>query len=388
MLHKDLQKFGFTKNLATIYALLAELGEAKAGEIVKKTGLHRNIVYLALQTLEAKQLIMKTERRGIALFKMLDPKRIMNEAKEKERFASGIMEELQRLHKPHTQQIVVHEGIEEIQRAEETLYRSAKTGDTMYILGRSLHWSSVMGRPVIQTLVDIQKEKKMIIKGITAGMTNDDMAYALRTNGLTFFKSISGITSKTDEISIMGDKILMKHFVSPYTTIEITNPELAKSYQEYAKILWQQEVTTYRGWEEIEKLFFKEIFPRETAEATGYCIGGGYGEGGDDKRVEEFYIQYNSMRTKKNIPRQIIFFEQHREKAKQEFIQSGDPTLAFIELRFLPKEYYSPLQIQLIADKAIVILWSKTPVATVYERKEIFDSFKKQFDLLWSTAKM
>ena len=134
MLHKDLQKIGFTKNLATIYILLAELGEAKAGEIVKKTGLHRNIVYLALQTLEAKQLIMKTERRGIALFKMLDPKRIMNEVKEKERFAGEIVEELKTLYKPRAQQIIIHEGMEEIERAAMNLYRQGNEGDAMYLL--------------------------------------------------------------------------------------------------------------------------------------------------------------------------------------------------------------------------------------------------------------
>ncbi|MEK7083957.1 MAG: hypothetical protein AAB932_01875, partial [Patescibacteria group bacterium] len=189
-------------------------------------------------------------------------------------------------------------------------------------------------------------------------------------------------------ICIYGNKVANIVWKKDSMITIIDDADVAEGYKKYFHLLWQQEVTTYRGWEEIEKLFFKEIFPRETADTASYCIGGGYGEGGDDARVEEFYIQYNSMRTKKNIRRQVIFFEQHREKAKQEFIQSGDSGLTLVDLRFLPKEYYSPLQIQLIAGRAIVILWSKTPVATVYERKEIVDSFKKQFDLLWSIAKL
>ena len=55
MLLKELQKLGFTKNLATVYTTLFDLGEAKAGNIVRSTGLHRNLVYLALEELEEKK---------------------------------------------------------------------------------------------------------------------------------------------------------------------------------------------------------------------------------------------------------------------------------------------------------------------------------------------
>lgn len=50
-LEKQLQKLGFSDNEAKVYLALLEIGFTTTGAVIKKTGLHRNIVYETLDKL-------------------------------------------------------------------------------------------------------------------------------------------------------------------------------------------------------------------------------------------------------------------------------------------------------------------------------------------------
>lgn len=73
----DLQKIGFSKNQAKVYLALFNIGKGKASEVIKETGLHRHLVYTALESLVSKKLIAQTEVRGVKHFAMLDPERLL-----------------------------------------------------------------------------------------------------------------------------------------------------------------------------------------------------------------------------------------------------------------------------------------------------------------------
>ena len=47
-IYQELQQIGLTPNQALVYLALFRMGEAKAGQLIRKTGLHRNLVYGAL----------------------------------------------------------------------------------------------------------------------------------------------------------------------------------------------------------------------------------------------------------------------------------------------------------------------------------------------------
>lgn len=56
-MEEELQKIGLTKNEVKVYVALLGLGSTSAGEIIKKTRLHRNIVYDNLERLIEKGLV-------------------------------------------------------------------------------------------------------------------------------------------------------------------------------------------------------------------------------------------------------------------------------------------------------------------------------------------
>jgi len=78
-LYSDLQTLGLTANQAQVYLTLARAGELKAGEVIKKTGLHRNLVYTALQELIEKKLVSSSKFKNVAVYKTLAPARLLRE---------------------------------------------------------------------------------------------------------------------------------------------------------------------------------------------------------------------------------------------------------------------------------------------------------------------
>lgn len=83
MLQEQLKELGFTPNQSAVYTALLELGQAKAGEVVKKVGLHRHLVYRALRELASRKLVAEQVHRGVAFFQTTDPSPLIEELTQK-----------------------------------------------------------------------------------------------------------------------------------------------------------------------------------------------------------------------------------------------------------------------------------------------------------------
>ena len=58
-----------------------------------------------------------------------------------------------------------------------------------------------------------------------------------------------------------------------------------------------------------------------------------------------------------------------------------------METKFLPKEYSSPAVINIYGDKVVNVLWKEdNPICFMIINKDIADSYRKWFKLLWKTA--
>lgn len=135
-MEEKLRKLGFGKNDIKVYLALFDLGKTKAGAIIDHTGLHRNLVYTALEELAKRKLVTKTVVRGVATFVANDPKTMLEELENKKQLAQQVIEQLQKKQEESPQEITVYEGIEGIRRARnQTLNMAA--GSTLHVLGAS-----------------------------------------------------------------------------------------------------------------------------------------------------------------------------------------------------------------------------------------------------------
>lgn len=387
ILLKELQKIGLTKNVASVYVVLHDMGEAKAGEIVRKTGLHRHIVYVSLETLQEKKLIAKAEVKGVALFKVLDPGRLMNEIREKESVVENLIEQLRAKHHVSIQEVIVHEGAEEMRKLRTVLYSRMTKDDTLHLIGISTEWFGIMGEKFLNSIKKIQRETGFHTKGIGSEVDENEVRYKKDVNGLIDYKVIPDITTKTSDIEIWPDRILISLFVEPYTSVEIVNPHIVKNYLDYFNLLWKQEVRTYSGWDDIKKLYWNELMPELRDGAVEYVIGAGYGMYGTQKEVAEIFRKYNQYIIKHKGKKFALFYEQHRDFFEKEIKELGDKQFECVKVKYLPDDHYSPMEIHILHDKAVISYFGEHPVSTVYENPDIVRGFKKNFDLLWSIAK-
>lgn len=92
-----LKTLGLSKNEAAVYGALMKMGACQAGPLVKETGLHREIVYQALASLEAGGLVTRSRAKSAQVFQANNPIRLQQRLDEAARQAKELMPSLQRL---------------------------------------------------------------------------------------------------------------------------------------------------------------------------------------------------------------------------------------------------------------------------------------------------
>ena len=131
-----LEELGLTHNESLIYTALLEIGETKTGAIVKKTGLHRVIIYDALESLIKKGLVSFVIKENRKYFQATDPTMILNFLKEKEEIAKSILPELnfKREQAKIKQQVSIYEGIRGLKSVLQNMLKELTPNGTYYVL--------------------------------------------------------------------------------------------------------------------------------------------------------------------------------------------------------------------------------------------------------------
>lgn len=239
MLSKDLQKFGLGRNEALVYLALFELGDAKAGEIISKTGLHRNIVYMELEKLKDKHLIMRSNTSGVAVFKTLDPSRLLDELRERQTFAKSIIEELRHIQRPVQQEIIVYEGLKGFRDYNFTTLEKIPEGGALYVMGSiGDKWYELMGEDYFR-YERLRLKKGIIWKMISYSISQKDAAM-VKNQKFCEMKVLPQIYKNPANMNIFENTIALQTFVEPYSVIEIKNSALAEVYKYEFNLLWNQ----------------------------------------------------------------------------------------------------------------------------------------------------
>ncbi len=130
-----LEELGLRHNEAKVYTALFETGETKTGALVKKTSLHRVLIYDALESLIKKGLVTYVIKENRKYFRALSPNCLLDFLKEKEISAQKIVDELK------TKQIVakkeryvtIYEGIKGLKSALNSMLQELSPKGTHYV---------------------------------------------------------------------------------------------------------------------------------------------------------------------------------------------------------------------------------------------------------------
>jgi len=152
--------------------------------------------------------------------------------------------------------------------------------------------------------------------------------------------------------------------------------ERLKETVEQLNIRWHtaqehQETLLYEGKQGLKTVF--EDLLRERKEIL--IVGTGLKS---YEMMNHYFKWYDERRKKLKIPVRIIFEETSRKSI---------PKVPLSQIKFLPEKYIGPTAIDIYGDNVALILWSEKPLALIMRNKEIADSYRNFFELMWKTAK-
>ncbi|PIN86528.1 hypothetical protein COV19_04520 [Candidatus Woesearchaeota archaeon CG10_big_fil_rev_8_21_14_0_10_44_13] len=232
----DLEKLGLTKNESKVYLALLELGSINADPIIKKTGLHRNIVYDNLDKLAKKGLAGFVVKNNRKYFEASQPGQILEwirqkkaEAIDNEKLAESIMPDIESLRKlsKEKKEAIVLSGVKSvmalvIDMPEEGNFDMFATGYGM----RTLF-------PVQYKRFNdnIAKYKRKVRAIISENLRHEDQGSSINR----FLPEYHMLPVNT---SILKDRVNIIIFEKDPIAIQIRSREVADSYRTYFNFMW------------------------------------------------------------------------------------------------------------------------------------------------------
>lgn len=135
------------------------------------------------------------------------------------------------------------------------------------------------------------------------------------------------------------------------------------------------EVIVFRGKRGLKTVF--EDMLRELKEGDEYLA---FGVPKHAQIFSAYFDYFNKMLVKKKIKHRIIFDERENRNIKS-CKKCG------FQVKVIGKEFLSPAEINIYKNNVIIALWHPKTLAIVIKNKEINESFKQYFNIMWKMAK-
>lgn len=209
-------------------------------------------------------------------------------------------------------------------------------------------------------------------------------------------------TSKVyDGLVRLAEKGLVSHVIKENTKyfkavaperlldfLESKKKQLAEQEESIRKILPQlklkqeligdeTEAEVFMGWKGTETVY---KLMRDTLRKgdMNYVFGASKGE--DEEQVKRFFTKHLKLLAEKGIKQRIIYNESARGNIPENL---KHPKL--FRVRHLLNT--TPAEINLWADKVMIVILTRKPTVVLISNKSVADSFRQYFDVMWAIAK-
>ena len=229
-----LRTLGLTEIEEKVYLTLIEEGPSLAGNISRKSGIHRRMVYDATERLIKKGLvsyIMKNNRR---LFEAVDPERLLQIAQEQEAAVKQVLPQLKLSHsmskeKQETNFFKGHTGVkgvfeDQIKEGKELLILAASPS-AREMFPAYFHW------------FDLRRKQKNIKARMLADAKHTGKFSDVP---LAEVRHVSGLGNENTSTNIYADKVAIIFWSKekPFVVL-IKQKEIADAYRAYFEQIWK-----------------------------------------------------------------------------------------------------------------------------------------------------
>lgn len=135
-----------------------------------------------------------------------------------------------------------------------------------------------------------------------------------------------------------------------------------------------QEGTIYKGKKGLKSIF-EDILNHPNQEFLVMGASGKFKE-----IFGAYFIHWQNRRVANKIKQRIIYSESVRKEKREK-------ELRLAEIKYSPETTIAPATTFIYGDKIAIILWSEIPLAFLMRSKNVADSYRVFFHLVWNSSK-
>jgi sugar-specific transcriptional regulator TrmB len=243
MYNELFEELGLTKNEAKIYQTLLDKGESPVGKIATEAAINRRNVYDSLARLIEKGLIFEIRQHNENIYQAVDPRKLMEGLKEKERALDAALPDLLKMYQatPHTEDVSIYRGVEGWKNYMRDILR---VGKDVYTLGGKGAWTDDRLVRFFEQFSKDAEQKNIAFHMLIdheAKETSREMLGMLEIN----YKYLPEGYSTNSAIDIFGDYVVILSNIieakidehSSFTVIQ--NKNIAESFRVWFKLMWE-----------------------------------------------------------------------------------------------------------------------------------------------------
>lgn len=226
---EELKQAGLTENESKVYVALLDLGPSLAGQISRRTGLHRRTVYDTTEMLIKKGLIGYILKNNRRLFQASDPRRILEMLQEKQSILEPVIEILSGKYSStkEKEETNFYKGKEGL----KTVFEDQLGSKEILIIGASAKAYEIL--QFYFKWYDLARKQNKIRAKIIA------QDRRIKNIPLSEIRYLPEKYSNPVSVNIYSDKTAIILWASKPFAIVIKNNEIMEGYKKYFNLLWK-----------------------------------------------------------------------------------------------------------------------------------------------------
>jgi len=240
---QELQVLGLTKNESEVYEALVKSGLCKAGHLIARLDVHRNIVYEALESLIRKGFVTKISKRGVWWFQITEPDSILSMLRRREEIADEVIKEIKQYRQQVEQQITVYEGIDSYRSYWLNSLERFPDGITDYCLGVPSQeiWMKLLGPSALEKYMQLRKKKKILWKTVLFEINEGEKELFRMAPDLTEYRLWQKNFTPIGNFNIIHDTIILQVMKEgAQRIIEIRDLDMVTVFKHYFNAIWEE----------------------------------------------------------------------------------------------------------------------------------------------------
>lgn len=237
------KSLGLAQNEVKIYETLLSEGESSVAEIVNKSKIHRRNVYDSLNRLSEKGLVAEILQSRDRLYQAVDPHKLEEILKERERTLAILMPKLASLQngKGHTEEVFLYRGLEAYKNEMRDILA---VGKDVYVYGGKALWANEPIGGFLQNFItEVNKKKIKFYFTWDHEVGNKHRVLTEHLNAK--YKILPRRFSTPSTIDVYGDRTVMfsKGNISALDEdvilTVIVNERIAAAFKTWFQLIWE-----------------------------------------------------------------------------------------------------------------------------------------------------